>query len=177
MSAIRAKLNGAEALEANRERLMSHLRRRGIPFEDAEDLLQDLSEIVLRRVLPEHPDAATQWLFTCLRWLLARRHRRAGARPAPYEGLVGEAAVLDEVPDTGDDPGQAVVHQIVCDQVLDAMGDLRQADRELLLAVADGTPAAALARAQGCSRQAVNERLHRARRLLVAALPYDVFGS
>lgn len=172
-----ADVAGTRVLEDYRERLMRYLRRRGTAPDDAEDLLQDLSEVALRRRLPEHPDAAAQWLFTCLRWLIARRHRRESAGLSACAGGEHEATMLDEVPDRGADTEQAVVGQMVCDEVMQALDCLRRADRELLLAVADGTPAAALAREAGVSRQAVNERVHRARRQLSEALPFDVFDS
>jgi RNA polymerase sigma factor (sigma-70 family) len=156
---------------------MRYLQRRGTRIEDAEDLLQDLSEIVLRRRLPEHPDAAAQWMFTCLRWLITRRRRLASSTPTMAEVRVGEPPLLDELPDQRHDPEHTVVGQIVCDDVMVALESLRRADRELLLAVADGTPAADLARQQGVSRQAMSERVSRARRHLVESLPYDVFEA
>ena len=168
---------GASALEIHRPRLMRYLRRRGTAVQDAEDLLQDLSEIVLSRSLPEHPEAAAQWLFTCLRWLISRRHRRATSGLALTDFGATDSPVLEDLPDERQDPEHAVVGQMVCDEVMEALGAMRRADRDLLLAVADGMPAAALARQQGVSRQAVSERVHRARRQLVEALPYDLFEA
>jgi len=168
---------GEQALQRRRGRLLRYLHRQGTPPEDAEDLLQDLSEVALRHELPDHPEAAARWLFASLRWLIARRRRHHAAMPPMLDSALDEVLPLDNLPADGADPSQAVMDQIVCEQVLLALDHLQQPDRELLLAVADGTPAAALARAEGVSRQAVSERVLRARRQLVAAMPYDVFET
>lgn len=138
-------------------RLVSRLRRRGVPVADAEDAVQ----IGLTRALSRSGQL------------------RDSTRAAAWVARVVQNAVLDQIraralPVTGpnvDELANAVDESIDCWCVLTQMRLLGDAHRDILqLVVVDGHSLEAAAAALGITRNAATVRLHRARSALRSQL-------
>jgi RNA polymerase sigma-70 factor (ECF subfamily) len=126
----------------------------------ADETVSEVFMIAWRR-LDDLPADPLPWLLGCARRVLANQ-RRARRRRVSLEQR------LSQVGET---------HRVVeCDGVTDrplarALGELSEADRELLLLVAwEELEPEQAAQALGCSRGALSVRLHRARRRLAGLL-------
>jgi RNA polymerase sigma-70 factor (ECF subfamily) len=123
--------------------------RRAAPAE-AEDAVAETFLVAWRR-LDELPEDAKPWLLGVARRVLANQRRAAGRRHALTERVAGVPAGEQE------SPRQPAV--------LQALADLSDTDREVLLLVAwDGLSIHEAAAALRCSPTATKVRLHRARR-------------
>ena len=124
---------------------------------DAQDAAADVFLTAWRRLdeLPEG-DAARVWLYATARRVIANQRRSSRRQAALYERLaVDGAAVVREPPSA--DPEETLVHE--------ALGRLRQLDREvLLLAEWEGLSPAQIAVVMACPAITARGRLHRARR-------------
>jgi RNA polymerase sigma factor (sigma-70 family) len=124
---------------------------------DAQDAAAEVFLTAWRRLdeLPEG-DAARVWLYATARRVIANQRRSTRRQAALYERLaVDGAAVVREPPSA--DPVETLVHE--------ALGRLRQRDREiLLLAEWEGLSPAQIAAVMGCRAITARGRLHRARR-------------
>jgi RNA polymerase sigma-70 factor, ECF subfamily len=137
--------------EANHRAVSAYaLRRAGRA--DAEDVVAETFLVAWRR-LDEVPAQAKPWLLGVARRVLANQRRAAGRRDALSQRLAGEIPVAA-------DPTHA-------SPVIEALGRLRESDRELLLLIAwEGLTVEEAAVAFDCTRVALRVRLHRARRRL-----------
>lgn len=141
-----------EALEAEREELVSFARRR--VGERAEDVVQDAAVRALRSADQlAHPEAARAWLFSIVRHLSSEPAGRVTEE-------VSESLPLEstETPDS-------------CDCVMKQVDALPASHAELLRRVTvEGAPVNELAKELGITPNALWVRLHRAREALKAQL-------
>ena len=136
------------------------LRRSNL--EDAKDAAADVFLVVWRRLddIPAGAEALP-WLYGTARKVLSNQ-RRSRSR-------VGNLAakLRNETPHEPASPEAAVVRQEQDQEVLDALGKLRDSDAEVIrLAVWEELPHAAIGKVLGCSECAVTMRLHRAMKRL-----------
>ncbi|HEU5265838.1 MAG TPA: sigma-70 family RNA polymerase sigma factor [Jatrophihabitans sp.] len=125
----------------------------------AQDVVADVFFVAWRR-LDEAPDAALPWLLVIARNTIANR-RRGIAR---QQRLADELIALERSAATAPGAEDAAVERRT---MLAALRELSAAEREALLLVAwDGLPAVEAAVVAGCSRNAFEVRLHRARNRL-----------
>jgi RNA polymerase sigma factor (sigma-70 family) len=144
--------------EHGRAILAYALRRAGDP-EDAADVVAETFLIAWRR-LGDVPtgDRARLWLYGVARRVLANRHRAEQRRTRLGERLA--ESLRTELASHPAPSGEAA-------EVLRAMGELGEEDRELLLLVSwEELSPAETARVLGISSLAARSRLHRARRRL-----------
>jgi RNA polymerase sigma-70 factor (ECF subfamily) len=110
------------------------------------------------RRLDDVPDPALPWLLACARRVLANQRR--GERRF---GALRSRLAADRLGPLSTDEGDGQLRQ--------ALNELRERDREVLLLVAwEGLEPAEAAAVLGCSRGALAVRLHRARKRLAVAL-------
>jgi RNA polymerase sigma-70 factor, ECF subfamily len=131
---------------------------------DADDIAAETFTIGWRRsgeLL--QADLPRAWLFATARWVLANHIRGQGRRTRLTDYLAQANQRLAEIPD-------------VTERMLaEALEKLAPEDREVLLLRAwDGLTAAETAAVLGCSTNAVNIRLHRARSRLAEILGYEI---
>jgi RNA polymerase sigma-70 factor (ECF subfamily) len=146
----------------NRGSVLAYLLRRTSNPDDAADVLADTFLTAWRR-LDDVPSGgeARLWLYGVARRSLAN-HRRGERRRSVLAGRIhAELAVAYRAPDLD---GHLA-------DLADALGNLAAADQELLALVAwERLDHQQIASVLGCSRNAVDVRLHRARRRLSEAL-------
>ena len=138
-------------------RITAYALRRARTREDAFDVVSDTFATLWRRLddVPEG-DAGTAFAFGVARRTLANHYRSTDRKAALVERLATESGSVRE-PEDG--------------AVLEAVGALREADRDLLtLSVWDGLTNHQVALALGISPGAVAVRLHRARTRLAREL-------
>jgi RNA polymerase sigma factor (sigma-70 family) len=123
---------------------------------DAEEAVAETFLVAWRR-LDEMPSDPKPWLLGVTRRVLANQRRAAGRREALRARVAGER-------DRDAEPRRRP-------PIIEALGRLSKADRELLVLVAwDGLSTREAAVTLGCSATAAKVRLHRARRRLRAEL-------
>jgi len=147
-------------------------------WDEAEDLLGELTWRALSRPAPEAPEACWDWLRSQARDLLGkwlRRRRRDLARLAPDSGPDGPAEPLVErLPDPGRGAEETVLAAALMAQLGDAVGRLSPRQQTLLTALARGATVQRLVRAGLGSRAVLRRELLRARRRLLAGLGADL---
>jgi RNA polymerase sigma-70 factor, ECF subfamily len=149
---------------ANVAAVRAYARRRVDPVA-ADDAVSEVFVIAWRR-LDDVPEDALPWLLGCARRVLAHQRRRVGRDAALVERLAMSARVAPTITVSDD----AVLGR--------ALAQLRDRDRELLLLIAwEGLEPAQAAEVLGCSRSAVDTRLHRARKRLAEALAQAERGA
>lgn len=135
-------------------RIVEYGLRRTRP-EEARDIAAETFAVVWQR-LPEVPSDAAPWIFATARNILMASGRRE-ARWTPTLCRESELVIGD--------------HSETVAQVLDALKDMRQDDREVLMLVAwEGLAPKQAAAVVGCSKGTFLVRLHRARRRLQSLL-------
>jgi len=142
-----------------REILRYALRRSAEP-QDAADVVAETFLVAWRR-LGEVPagEEARLWLYATARWVLANHQRGSNRRTRLAERLRDELRRQLPAQPAADRP------------VLDALAEMTEADRELLMLVGmEGLSPSEAARVLGVSTMATRTRLHRARRRLRARL-------
>lgn len=158
----RRRLRFEEIYRDNRGPVLAYLLRRTSNSDDAADVLADTFVTAWRRLDDVPPGGeARLWLYGVARRSLAN-HRRGERRRSVLAGRIrAELAVAYRAPEPG---GQLA-------DLADALGSLPEADQELLALVAwERLDHQQIASVLGCSRNAVDVRLHRARRRLSEAL-------
>jgi RNA polymerase sigma factor (sigma-70 family) len=124
---------------------------------DAQDAAAEVFLTAWRRLdeLPEG-DAARVWLYATARRVIANQRRSSRRQAALYERLAVDGAPVAREPPSADRE-ETLVHE--------ALGRLRQRDREvLLLAEWEGLSPAQIAAVMACPAITARGRLHRARR-------------
>ena len=139
------------------------LRRVGVAA--AQDIAAETFLIAWRRRLDIPATAELPWLLGVTR-NLTRQHHHAGSRDA---ALATELTRLQAFSQVGSgDPGREVGERLI---VLQALADLSDADREVLILTAwDHLSNSDAAKVLGCSGATFRVRLHRARGRLEHAL-------
>ena len=150
-----------ELYEQHFRHILAYCRRR-IPEADAYDAANEVFAIAWRRIedVPAG-EAARPWLFVVARRVVFRS-RRSTRR---FRALIGRAGSAGGSPQI--DPESVVVQRAELDLVLQAASHLSRDDREVLdLAAWEGLPHREIAEVLGCSTDAVDQRLHRAKQRL-----------
>jgi RNA polymerase sigma factor (sigma-70 family) len=146
---------------AHAARLFAYARRYG-PAELAEDLVSDAFVVALRREsdLPQDTGEAYAWLVGTVRKIAANQRRR----DASYDKYWREAVRTYWAAGRTDSPETVVADR---DECVEALTNLSESDRDLLLLVAwDGLTPEQAGAALGISRRTLAVRLHRARQRL-----------
>lgn len=151
--------------------VLAYCLRRG-QVDDAYDAANEVFAIAWRRIADvPRGDSARPWLFVVAKRVLYRRRR--GSRR--FHRLVERMGSLKQ--SGGLDPATVVVQRAEYDAVVEAASHLSTQDREVLnLAAWEGLPHREIAEVLGCSIDAVDQRLHRAKQRLAkqyAALGFD----
>ena len=151
--------------------VLSYCLRRG-QVDDAYDAANEVFAIAWRRIADvPRGDSARPWLFVVAKRVLYRR-RRGSRRSHRLVERMGSVR-----PSGGLDPATVVVQRAEYDAVVEAASHLSAQDREVLnLAAWEGLPHREIAEVLGCSIDAVDQRLHRAKQRLAkqyAALGFD----
>lgn len=145
----------------NARALLGYALRRSADPDDAADIVAETFLVAWRR-LDQAPlgDNARLWLFGTARHVLANQVRGARRRDRLTERLRED--LRRELP---------VYQATETNPVLEALAELGEADRELLMLIGwEGLTPTEAARALGISPLAARTRLHRARRRLRARL-------
>lgn len=141
--------------------VLAYCLRRGSAT-DGYDAANEVFAIAWRRI-DDVPDgeAARPWLFVVAKRVLHRRHRSVRR----FRRLIARAS-LNPTPATAG-PETVVIQRSEYDAVLEAASRLNDRDREVLsLAAWEGLPHREIADVMGCSVDAVDQRLHRAKQRL-----------
>ncbi len=177
-----ARLRFTALYRANFDRVLVYALRRVADRQDALDVAAETFAIVWRRLdaVPEGP-GATPWVFGVARRVLANTARARARRLHLHDRLSQGDRVLAAAPLESTARGRAgpgwelevdAESAAPVDLVLSALCQLPPRHQEVLrLAAWDDLGRAEMARALGCSTNAVAIRLHRARRALQEA--YD----
>lgn len=162
-------VRNAEASEAFRAlfgrthaQVLAYCRRRTTTLADANDAAAETFLVAWRRFADVPAgEAALPWLFGTARRVLSnqrRSHRRWRRLHLRVQGTALHGGV---------EPADAVIVRQEHRDVLAALAQLPEDDRELIrLTTLDGVSIADAAQILGCSRNAVDQRLHRARQRL-----------
>ncbi len=130
--------------------------------EDALDASAEVFLTLWRRMdaVPDE-DELLPWLYVVARRVMSRQWRGRHRRQRLQHKVETEVRAVSAAPDDG------VVRRAEYDLVAHALNKLRPADREILrLAAWDELPHSTMADLLGCSTNAVDQRLHRARKRL-----------
>lgn len=139
---------------------------RRVDRSDAEDISSEVFTVLWRRMDSFDPEAPLAWLYSVSLGLIKNRHRAARRANALIRKIGGshprsESAAADVV----------VVTNEQDEEVLEALGLLREADQEVLrLAIWEEMSAKDIALVVGCSTSAAEQRLHRAKKRLASKL-------
>ena len=146
--------------------LMAFFARR-IGSQDALDAVDEVFTVAWRRLgaVPDG-DEALLWLYGVARNVLSNRRRGTRRQNRLLARLWGTR------PSVLSGPEPEVVRKLQHQQVVDALVGLRTSDQELLvLAYWDGLTHAEIGELLGCSKSAVDSRVHRALVRMRKALP------
>lgn len=142
-------------------RILAYCLRRA-PGSDAADAAADTFVVAWRRLgeIPEGEQALV-WLYGVARRVLANHRRSLGRRRRLLDRLAGLPVDVMPAVDT------LVIRKDDSRELVEALGRLRRADQEVLRLVAwEELPRTDIALILGCSREAVDQRFHRAIRRL-----------
>lgn len=145
--------------------LIAYFARR-IGTQDAPDAADEVFTVAWRRVahVPED-DEALLWLYGVARNVLANRRR--GARR--HDRLLARIWSVREPDLLGPEP--QVLRHLEGQHVIEALGSLRPADQELLLlSYWEGLTHSQIGELLGCSKSAVDARVHRVLRRMRQAM-------
>lgn len=163
-------VNAAEArftslYDTHYRAILGYLVRRVHSMATAQDLAEDVFLIAWTK-LPDVPtgDEGGYWLYGVAKRVLANHQRKMARR----SGITARFRLpsIDS-----DQPEQQLIRSTEAEAVDDAIAGLRDQDQELIrLAYWDELPHATIGALLGCSRSAVDVRLHRAVRRLRKAM-------
>ena len=166
MAATSTEARFEEMYREHHARVYAYCRRR-TDLSGARDCAAETFLVAWRRI-DEIPDGdrSLPWLYGTARRVVANHHRSRSRRSRLARRAAGAGA------NPADPPETIVVRRERDQEVVDALSRLRPDDRELLcLAVWEEVPREVLAEMYGCSRHAVNQRIHRAGKRLARLLP------
>lgn len=165
MLVVESEAEVFERLFADHHRAVLGYALRRVDFSAAQDVVAETFLIAWRRRLDIPVAAELPWLLGVAR-NVARQHHRADARETALSAELARLHTL-RAAESGD-PGEEVGERIV---VLQALADLSDADREILILTGwDLLSIKDAARVLGCSGPTLRVRLHRARTRLTRAL-------
>lgn len=153
--------------EAYSHRIYAYFKRR-TDVSSAQECTADTFLVAWRRLDDIPPgDRELAWLYGVARRVLANRRRSLKRAGRLTKKLAGTATNPGPTPET------IVVRRQEEEELLAAVGRLRPQDQELLqLATWEELPHEEIASLLGCSRHAVDQRLHRATRRLARELAH-----
>ena len=150
--------------QRHHEKVYAFFRRR-IDAEAACDCTAETFVVAWRKVDEIPEGGELRWLYIVARNVL-RNAYRSRRRSRTVLGDITDRS------DSGETPEMVVVRNEEEREVIEALRQLREKDREiLLLSVWEELPRDDVAAILGCSPHAASQRLHRASRRLAAALP------
>jgi len=127
------------------------------------DRAEDLAQEVFARALTAPPDNPRPWLFAVALNLVRDDGRRAVRQGRRLQLLKAE------LPEGSPDPAEVLDQNEKSARVRQALAELREIDREVLLLKAEGFDYDEIAAATGLAKGAVGTTIARARRRLVEA--------
>jgi RNA polymerase sigma factor (sigma-70 family) len=148
-------------LYASHEREVLAYCLRRVDRDAALDCASETFLVAWRRidVVPEG-SASLAWLYRTAHNVIGNFYRQRDRLRRNTVAL--ETTALTALADT-DGPETVIVRRESDDEVIEALGRLRDADRQVLLLSAwEGLPHAEIAEVVGCSTHAVDQRIHRA---------------
>lgn len=134
-----------------RPRLIAYLRARGVTYTNADDVVQDVAERMVRHDVPfADAEDLLRWCVPVARNASIDQHRRAS-----------RAVLVANLPDRAreDDVAETVSARLRLRRVIDGLNRLPQSERAALTAAIDNT--------DGLTDSATRVRRHRARRRLL----------
>ena len=152
--------------DTRHQAILAYFMRRMDSTAAAQDLTEDVFLVAWRKLAQiPHGEEAAYWLYGVARQTLAAYRRKAATR----QRLMPRVRASQDAEPPG--PEDQLVRGEEARSVLAAISTLRESDQELIkLAYWDELPHQAIAEMLGCSRSAVDVRLHRALRRLKKAL-------
>lgn len=127
------------------------------------DRAEDLAQEVFAKAIATPPDNPRPWLFAVALNLVRDDGRRAVRQGRRLQLLKAET------PNSAPDPSQVLEKEERTAQVQQALGELRDLDREVLLLKAEGFDYDEIAATTGLAKSAIGTTIARARRRLVEA--------
>jgi RNA polymerase sigma-70 factor (ECF subfamily) len=127
------------------------------------DRAEDLAQETFARALATPPDNPRPWLFAVALNLVRDDGRRAVRQGRRLQLLKAES------PQSSPDPSQVMEEEDRSTQVQQALGELRDLDRDVLLLKAEGFNYDEIAATTGLAKSAIGTTIARARRRLVEA--------
>lgn len=153
-----ANIRLAQLFTSHHDQVLAYCARR-IGRDEAEDAAAEVFAIATRRLEDIDWTTALPWLYGIARGVLANRWRGIHRRQRIFGRISALAPIYD------DRPEEVVVRRAEDQVVLKALGRLREDDQEvLMLAAWEDLSGAEIANVLGVSRQAAEQRLHRAKR-------------
>lgn len=152
--------------DAHFREILGYLVRRLDSISTAQDLTEDVFVVAWEKLddVPKEPESVF-WLYGVAKRTLSNHRRKTARRSSIWEAL------RPRPQPAGDSPAEELVRNQDCEAVHQALRALRLRDQEIIrLAYWDELPHAAIAEILGCSRPAVDVRLHRAVRRLGKAM-------
>jgi RNA polymerase sigma factor (sigma-70 family) len=137
---------------------------RRVNCSEAEDVSSEVFTVLWRKLDSVDTETALPWLYSVAFGLV--RNRRRAARRA-----IGLSQRLVRNPRATEDllPDVLIVRNEEDDEILDALGRLRDADQEVLrLVIWEEMPAKDIGTVIGCSTAAAEQRIHRAKKRLAS---------
>ncbi|HWA15808.1 MAG TPA: sigma-70 family RNA polymerase sigma factor [Gemmatimonadales bacterium] len=127
------------------------------------DRAEDLAQETFARALATPPESPRSWLFAVALNLVRDDGRRAVRQGRRLQLMKAE------MPQASPDPSQVLDDDERSARVRDALGELRDLDREVLLLKAEGFNYDEIAATTGLAKSAIGTTIARARRRLVEA--------
>jgi RNA polymerase sigma factor (sigma-70 family) len=127
------------------------------------DRAEDLAQETFARALATPPDNPRPWLFAVALNLVRDDGRRAVRQGRRLQLLKAES------PQSSPDPSQVMEEEDRSTKVQQALGELRDLDRDVLLLKAEGFNYDEIAATTGLAKSAIGTTIARARRRLVEA--------
>lgn len=144
-----------------RPKLVSRVRKSGCPVDQAEDVVQNLIEQVIRDYNPELNDSASAYVWTQLRWHTLRHHSNNGRDGKRFVSPSGDLELTDIL------EGQVAADRMIADMVTDSSvatslyASVPVTDYPILDAIGNDWTTAELADALGVSLEAARARKSR----------------
>ena len=152
--------------DAHYREILGYLVRRLDSLPIAQDLTEDVFVVAWEKLdgIPEEPETVF-WLYGVAKRTLANHRRKTARRSSIWEASRPRPQPADDA------PADQLLRTQECEEVRFTLRTLRVRDQEVIrLAYWDELPHAAIAEMLGCSRTAVDVRLHRAIRRLGKAM-------
>lgn len=163
-----------DLVSEHRERVMRHCSRRGLDYDDAADVTQEIFIKVMRNLDKfENRYPITTWLYRITENAVTDHLRRRSRRMASFVGSRMEDGREMEFPSNEYDPED--IHRIseLQKNIASALEQLSEPMRQVLeMKEFEGLTYAKIAERLQCPRETVKSRLHRARKHLIKQMAH-----